>query len=86
MAGQLSSTLAGRETRDVASMTFEERLQMGAENAVRCMGVGASDRVPYCNCCRARLIEWHGKGRYCGKAPPADSPLSSRQVFKPALG
>ena len=45
MSGQRSSTLPGRETLDSASMTFEERLQMGADNAVRCMGVGASDRV-----------------------------------------
>src|SRR5579863_5514577 len=45
MSGQASSALPGRETLDLASMSFEERLQMGAENAVRCMGVGASDRV-----------------------------------------
>jgi leucyl aminopeptidase (aminopeptidase T) len=30
---------------DLASMSFEERLQFGAENAVRCMGVSAQDRV-----------------------------------------
>jgi hypothetical protein len=41
MSGRMSGTLPGRERLDVASMTFEERLQMGAENAVRCMGVGA---------------------------------------------
>jgi aminopeptidase len=45
MSGRMSGTLPGRERLDVASMTFEERLQMGAENAVRCMGVGAADRV-----------------------------------------
>jgi len=45
MSGQASSALPGRETLDLASMSFEERLQMGAENAVRCMGVNASDRV-----------------------------------------
>ncbi len=45
MSGQLSSTLSGRETLDIASMTFEERLQMGADNAVSCMGVGSADRV-----------------------------------------
>ncbi|HVU66113.1 MAG TPA: aminopeptidase [Ktedonobacteraceae bacterium] len=30
---------------DLASMSYEERLQLGAENAVRCMGVGERDRV-----------------------------------------
>ena len=30
---------------DIAGMTFEERLQYGAENAVRCMGVTPQDRV-----------------------------------------
>ncbi len=45
MSGQTSSTLNGRETLDISSMSFEERVQMGAENAVRCMGVNAADRV-----------------------------------------
>jgi aminopeptidase len=31
--------------RDLASMSVEERLQFGAENAVSCMGVSAQDRV-----------------------------------------
>src|ERR1700693_4703633 len=30
---------------DIATMSFEERLQLGAENAVRCMGVSERDRV-----------------------------------------
>ena len=45
MSGQISSTLQNREKLDISSMTIEERLQMGANNAVSCMGVGASDRV-----------------------------------------
>ncbi len=45
MPGRTSSTLPGRERLDISSMTIEERLQMGAENAVQCMGVNASDRV-----------------------------------------
>ncbi len=30
---------------DLSSMSFEQRLQLGAENAIRCMGVGERDRV-----------------------------------------
>jgi leucyl aminopeptidase (aminopeptidase T) len=30
---------------DLSSLSFEERLQLGAENAVRCMGVTSTDRV-----------------------------------------
>jgi aminopeptidase len=48
MAGKtssMSSLSPARVTFDLESMTFEERLEMGAENAVRCMGVTASDRV-----------------------------------------
>src|SRR5579864_3081881 len=48
MTGKLSSAsnvLSAEGKRDLDSMTFEERLQLGAENAVRCMGVTASDRV-----------------------------------------
>src|SRR6266567_2612681 len=30
---------------DVQSLSFEERVQLGAENAIRCMGVTAQDRV-----------------------------------------
>lgn len=32
-------------TKDLASMSFEERQLLGAENAVRCMGVTGQDRV-----------------------------------------
>ena len=48
MSGTMSSAnnvLPGEEKQDLDHMTFEQRLQMGAENAVRCMGVTASDRV-----------------------------------------
>jgi leucyl aminopeptidase (aminopeptidase T) len=31
--------------RDLETLSFEERLQLGAENAVRCMGVSEQDRV-----------------------------------------
>jgi aminopeptidase len=40
-----SHVLPGEGKRDLESMTFEERLQLGAENAVRCMGVTSEDRV-----------------------------------------
>lgn len=33
------------QAQDGAAMSFEERLQLGAENAVRCMGVTSHDRV-----------------------------------------
>ena len=33
------------QAQDGATMSFEERLQLGAENAVRCMGVTSHDRV-----------------------------------------
>jgi leucyl aminopeptidase (aminopeptidase T) len=33
------------QAHDGAAMSFEERLQLGAENAVRCMGVTSHDRV-----------------------------------------
>ncbi len=36
---------AARKGLDVQSLSYEERLQLGAENAVRCMGVSAHDRV-----------------------------------------
>jgi aminopeptidase len=39
------SVLSASGKPDIAGMTFEERLQYGAENAVRCMGVTAQDRV-----------------------------------------
>jgi leucyl aminopeptidase (aminopeptidase T) len=44
-ASSANSVLPARKKLDLNSMSFEERLQLGAENAVRCMGVSASDRV-----------------------------------------
>lgn len=38
------SAASGQE-RDIQSLSFEERVQLGAENAIRCMGVTAQDRV-----------------------------------------
>jgi aminopeptidase len=43
MLGQISHILPAR--REIESLSFEERVQLGAENAVRCMGVTAQDRV-----------------------------------------
>jgi aminopeptidase len=45
MSGTTHSTFPGLHGRDIEQLTFEERLQLGAENAVRCMGVSANDRV-----------------------------------------
>src|SRR5215467_9729180 len=42
MPGKISSFASSQE---VLEMSFEERLQFGAENAVRCMGVTSRDRV-----------------------------------------
>lgn len=39
------NTLSASGKPEIASMSFEERLQYGAENAVRCMGVTLQDRV-----------------------------------------
>lgn len=39
------SAQAGHAARDLSTMSFEERLQLGAENAVHCMGVNDQDRV-----------------------------------------
>ncbi len=36
---------ANRQKLDLQSLSFEERVQLGAENAIRCMGVTAQDRV-----------------------------------------
>jgi aminopeptidase len=44
-ARNASSVLPAEAKRDLERMTFEERLELGAENAVRCMGVTAEDRV-----------------------------------------
>src|ERR1019366_3451111 len=37
--------VADRKELDLQSLSFEERVQLGAENAIRCMGVTAQDRV-----------------------------------------
>src|SRR5437764_2439843 len=45
MAGKISSVVSSSQKLDISKMSFEERLQYGAENAVRCMGVTSRDRV-----------------------------------------
>jgi leucyl aminopeptidase (aminopeptidase T) len=45
MSSKTSSFLPGLSAQDIEHLTFEERVQYGAENAIRCMGVTASDRV-----------------------------------------
>lgn len=45
MAGITENTLIKRHTIDPQTLSFEERLQFGAENAIRCMGVTGQDRV-----------------------------------------
>ncbi len=45
MSGRTSNILSGPQGADVQKMTFEERVQLGAENAIRCMGVTGQDRV-----------------------------------------
>ena len=45
MSSKTSSIVSGRRERPIQSMSFEERVQLGAENAVLCMGVTAQDRV-----------------------------------------
>src|SRR6266550_197815 len=45
MSGKISSVVSSSEKLDISKMSFEERLQYGAENAVHCMGVTSSDRV-----------------------------------------
>ena len=44
MPGATSNSTPGQGA-DSQSLTFDERLQLGAENAVRCMGVTSQDRV-----------------------------------------
>ena len=39
------SVQASNVGSDLSALSFEERLQLGAENAIRCMGVGERDRV-----------------------------------------
>jgi len=45
MAGITENTLIKHHTIDPQTLSFEERLQFGAENAIRCMGVTGQDRV-----------------------------------------
>jgi aminopeptidase len=45
MSGKTSSALSEQGVRDLQELTFEERVQLGAENAIRCMGVSSNDRV-----------------------------------------
>src|SRR2546421_8594304 len=45
MSGKTNSILPGRQRQDIEQLTFAQRVQLGAENAVRCMGVSADDRV-----------------------------------------
>jgi aminopeptidase len=45
MSNKSGSFVASHERLDVSKMTFGERLQFGAENAIRCMGVTSHDRV-----------------------------------------
>jgi aminopeptidase len=45
MSSKMSSFVPSSERLDVSKMSFEERLQYGAENAVRCMNVTSHDRV-----------------------------------------
>src|SRR5436190_6868928 len=46
MSAQQNNVGAGlAPARDLENMSFEERLQLGAENAVRCMGITDQDRI-----------------------------------------
>src|SRR5947207_13174355 len=45
MSGKTSSILPGHQRQDIEQLTFAERVQLGGENAVRCMGVTATDRI-----------------------------------------
>src|SRR5713226_2416630 len=45
MVSKTGSLLPSKQGVDISTLTFEERLQLGAENAVRCMGVTEQDRV-----------------------------------------
>src|SRR5438094_3990370 len=45
MSSKTSSFLPGLSVQDIEHLSFEERVQYGAENAIRCMGVTAHDRV-----------------------------------------
>src|SRR5437763_16073957 len=45
MSNKIGSIVSSSKKPDISKMSFEERLQYGAENAVRCMGVTSEDRV-----------------------------------------
>ncbi len=45
MSSKTSNIISGRQERAIQDMSFEGRVQLGAENAVLCMGVTAQDRV-----------------------------------------
>ncbi len=45
MSGKTNNILPGHKGQDIEQLTFAERVQLGAENAVRCMGVSVGDRV-----------------------------------------
>ncbi|HXX79405.1 MAG TPA: hypothetical protein VEI53_12990, partial [Ktedonobacteraceae bacterium] len=45
MSGNVSSVVSSSSKPDLSKLSFEERLQYGAENAVHCMGVTSNDRV-----------------------------------------
>src|SRR5258708_3928121 len=45
MSGTISNSMINRPELDIQSLSYEERVQLGAENAVRCMGITSQDRV-----------------------------------------
>src|SRR5579859_7070491 len=45
MSNKTDSAVSDQQRRDIQHLTFEERVQLGAENAVQCMGVTSRDRV-----------------------------------------
>src|ERR1700674_3875015 len=45
MSGKIHSYISAHQGQNHQELTFEERVQLGAENAVRCMGVTAQDRI-----------------------------------------
>lgn len=45
MSDSANHSTTRRQGLDLPKLTFEERMQLGAENAVRCMGVTGQDRV-----------------------------------------
>lgn len=45
MSGQTRSFAPSHDRLDIELLSFAERVQLGAENAVRCMGITSSDRV-----------------------------------------